>query len=86
MSGILPFLTLNDFVFFTLVLARMAGLFAAIPIFGGQRVPLTVKAAAILAIALVLFPIVRDKIPQMPAAILLGGEAGICCVGWIVAP
>jgi len=67
MSGILPFLTLNDFVFFTLVLARMAGLFAAIPIFGGQRVPLTVKAAAILAIALVLFPIVRDKIPQMPA-------------------
>ena len=66
MSGILPFLTLNDFVFFTLVLARMAGLFAAIPIFGGRRVPLTVKAAAILAIALVLFPIVRDKIPQMP--------------------
>jgi flagellar biosynthetic protein FliR len=67
MAGILPFLTLNDFVFFTLVLARMAGLFAAIPIFGGRRVPLTVKAAAILAIAMVLFPIVRDKIPQMPA-------------------
>lgn len=67
MSGILPFLTLNDFIFFTLVLARMAGLFAAIPIFGGRRVPLTVKAAAILAIALVLFPIVRENIPQMPA-------------------
>lgn len=67
MSRILPFLTLNDFVIFTLVLARMAGLFAAIPIFGGQRVPLTVKAVAILSIALVLFPIVRDKIPQMPA-------------------
>ncbi len=67
MSGILPFLTANDFTCFTLVLARIAGLFAAIPLFGGHRVPQTVKTAAILAMTLVLFPVVRDFIPKMPA-------------------
>ena len=67
MSGILPFLSVNDFACFTLVLARIAGLFAAIPLFGGHRVPQTVKTAAILAMTLVLFPIVRDFIPKMPA-------------------
>lgn len=66
MSGILPFLSVNDFIGFTLVLARIAGLFAAIPLFGGKRTPQTVKAAAILAMTLVLFPIVRTNIPRMP--------------------
>lgn len=66
MNGILPFLTLSDFTCFTLVLGRIAGLFAAIPLFGGQRTPLTVKVAAILAMTLVLFPIVRDNIPRLP--------------------
>src|SRR5664279_556779 len=66
MPGILPFLTVNDFACFTLVLARIAGLFAAIPLFGGQRVPQTVKVAAIMAMTLVLFPIVRGYIPRIP--------------------
>src|SRR5208282_6469303 len=66
MSGILPFLTINDIAGFTLVLGRIAGLFAAIPLFGGQRTPQTVKVAAILAMTLVLFPIVRFHIPQLP--------------------
>lgn len=47
-------------------MGRIAGLFAAIPLFGGNRVPQMVKAAAILAMTLVLFPIVRGYIPQMP--------------------
>jgi flagellar biosynthetic protein FliR len=66
MNGILPFLTLNDFIQFTLVLGRIAGIFAAIPLFGGRRVPLNVRAAAILAMTMVLFPIVRNNIPQFP--------------------
>jgi flagellar biosynthetic protein FliR len=66
MSGILPFLTINDIAGFILVLGRIAGLFAAIPLFGGQRTPQTVKVAAILAMTLVLFPIVRSHIPQLP--------------------
>ena len=66
MNGILPFLNLNDFIQFTLVLGRIAGIFAAIPLFGGRRVPLNVRAAAILAMTIVLFPIVRGNIPQLP--------------------
>ncbi len=67
MSGILPFQTVDGFVYFTLVLARIAGLFAAIPLFGGRRVPMAVKAAAILAMSLVLFPILAGSIPRLPA-------------------
>jgi flagellar biosynthesis protein FliR len=66
MSGVLPFASLNDFTFFTLVLGRIAGIFAAIPLFGGRRVPLTIRAATILAMTLVLFPVVRGNIPPMP--------------------
>jgi len=66
MNGILPFATIGDFTFFTLVLGRIAGIFAAIPLFGGKRVPMTIRAAAILAMALVLFPVVREHIPRMP--------------------
>ncbi|HTP63784.1 MAG TPA: flagellar biosynthetic protein FliR [Geobacteraceae bacterium] len=65
MSGVLPFLSVDDFTSFIMVLARIAGLFAAIPLFGGNRVPQTVKAAAILAMTLVLFPIIRGSIPQV---------------------
>jgi flagellar biosynthetic protein FliR len=66
MQGILPFLTINDFAFFTLVLGRIAGLFAAIPVFGGRRVPLTVRMATILAMAMVLYPVVSGNIPSLP--------------------
>jgi flagellar biosynthesis protein FliR len=67
MQGILPFLTINDFTFFTLVLGRVAGIFAAIPIFGGRRVPITVRMATILAMAMVLYPVVSENIPRLPA-------------------
>ncbi len=73
MSGLLPFMTVDDFISFTVVLGRVAGLFAAIPLFGGRRAPQTVKAAAILAMSLVLFPIVRGSIPQLPAGALSMG-------------
>jgi len=66
MYGELPFATINEFTFFTLVLGRIAGIFAAIPLFGGRRVPLTIRAATILAMTLVLFPVVRGQIPMMP--------------------
>lgn len=70
MPAILPFFSVNDFAGFTLVLARIAGLFAAIPLFGGRRVPQTVKVAAILAMTLVLFPILRDNIPRIPTDVI----------------
>lgn len=66
MSGVLPFATIDDFTSFALVLGRIAGIFAAIPLFGGRRVPLTIRGAAILAMSLVLFPVVSGHIRQMP--------------------
>jgi flagellar biosynthesis protein FliR len=66
MFGSLPFATINDFTFFTLVLGRIAGIFAAIPLFGGHRVPVTIRASAILAMSLVLFPVVRGHMGPLP--------------------
>jgi len=66
MYGVLPFATVGDFTFFTLVLGRIAGIFAAIPLFGGRQVPMTIKAAAIISMTLVLFPILRGHISRVP--------------------
>lgn len=66
----LPFATINEFTLFVLVLGRMAGLFAAIPLFGGRTVPLRVRMAAILAMSLVLFPVVRQNVPPLPGDVL----------------
>ncbi len=73
MYGLFPFSDVNEFARFTLALARIAGLFAAIPLFGGKRTPMTVKAAAVLAMTLALFPIVRESFPRMPAGALSMG-------------
>ena len=56
-----------EFALFTLVLGRMAGMFSAIPLFGGRSVPTRIKAATVFAMALVFFPLVRAKLPQLPA-------------------
>jgi flagellar biosynthesis protein FliR len=55
----LPIAGLDDLIPFALVLARVAALFAAIPVFGSRVVPNRVKAPLIFALALLLFPIVR---------------------------
>jgi flagellar biosynthesis protein FliR len=63
----LPLAALNDVIPFALVLARVAGLFAAIPIFGSRVVPVRVKAPLIFAMALLIFPIV-------PHAVVAAGD------------
>lgn len=55
----LPLQSLNDLIPFTLVLARIGGLFAAMPTFGGKVVPNRVKTPLILAMGLVIFPIIK---------------------------
>jgi len=55
----LPLATLDDLIPFALVLARVAGLFSAIPMFGARLVPARVKAPLIFAMALLIFPMVR---------------------------
>lgn len=65
-SPSLPFSTVYEFSFFTLVLGRVAGIFAATPIFGGKMVPMRVKAGIALAMTLLLYPVIRTKVPQLP--------------------
>ena len=66
MFDALPIATLDDLIPFALVLARVAGLFLAIPMFGARVVPARIKTPLIFVMALLLFPIVRPH--HLPAA------------------
>jgi len=70
MLQIPPFISLTQFTLFTLVLGRMAGLFAALPLFGGERVPMMIRAASVLAMTLVCFPVLSLREPVLPADFL----------------
>ena len=70
MFPLLPFPDVAEFALFTLVMGRMAGLFSAIPLFGGKIVPTRIKIAVIFVMALVFFPIVRANLPKIPVDIL----------------
>lgn len=58
----LPFSTVHEFAIFSLVLGRVAGILASIPLFGGKAVPARVKAGMVFVMALVLFPVLRLKV------------------------
>lgn len=66
MFPLMPFPDIADFALFSLVLGRMAGMFAAIPMFGGKNVPARIKVAATFAMTLLFFPIIKTKMPQIP--------------------
>ena len=66
MFPLLPFPSQREVIAFILVLTRVAGIFAAFPVFGGQRIPLQIKVVAILMITLVCFPILSVTPPAMP--------------------
>ncbi len=56
-----------DLYLFTLVLCRIAGLFAALPVFGGQRLPVVIKIVTVLAITVLCLPILRLTPPPLPS-------------------
>jgi flagellar biosynthetic protein FliR len=66
MFPLLPFPSPKEVIFFALVLSRVAGIFSAIPVFGGRTVPLNIKVITILMITLVCFPVLRITAPQVP--------------------
>ncbi|KAB0671656.1 flagellar biosynthetic protein FliR [Oryzomonas sagensis] len=66
MLPLLPFPSLRDVIVFALVLSRVAGIFAALPLFGGSRVPMNVKALLVFMITLVCFPVLKITPPPMP--------------------
>lgn len=61
------FLTMTDFTLFTLVLGRLAGIFSALPLFGGQRVPMKIKSVAVFAMTLVCFPVLNLAKAELPS-------------------
>jgi len=50
-----------DVFMFTLVFCRIAGLFAAIPLFGGRRISNRFKIAVVFAITIVCLPVCRSN-------------------------
>lgn len=57
---------------FAIVLARMAGLVLAVPIFSSSQIPRLVKAWLVISLALISFPVVA---PLLPPTLSLGHAA-----------
>lgn len=63
---------LPEFQAFLVLISRIGGLLAAIPVLSGQAVPLKVKVALILSLGLLLAPMVHlpsapyDPLPSRP--------------------
>ncbi|HPX60160.1 MAG TPA: flagellar biosynthetic protein FliR [Deltaproteobacteria bacterium] len=56
MFPLLPFPSPHEVIIFMLVLSRIAGLFAAIPVFGGRSLQVRFKAVIVMMLTLVCFP------------------------------
>jgi len=67
MNQLPPFLSLNEFTLFTLVLGRVAGIFSSLPLFGGERVPRNIRVVLTLAMTLVCFPILKLTPQTLPS-------------------
>jgi flagellar biosynthetic protein FliR len=63
----------SEIFLFALVLCRIAGLFAALPVFGGRRLPNRIKIVAVLAITMVCLPILPIIPPAVPDNLLTMG-------------
>ncbi len=66
MFPLLPFPSPREVIFFMLVLSRVAGIFAAMPVFGGKIVSTRIKALIVLMITLVCYPTLSVTLPEMP--------------------
>ena len=73
MFPLLPFPSPQEVILFALVLSRVAGMFSALPVFGGKRLPLRIKVFTVVAITLTCFPILSLTPPDMPNDILTLG-------------
>ncbi len=66
MFPLLPFPSPREVIFFMLVLSRVAGIFSALPVFGGRSLPTRIKAVTVFMITLVCFPTLSVSIPDVP--------------------
>ncbi len=65
MNSLLSVLNPGEIYSFALVLARMAGIFSAIPVFGGERVPRIIRVVLVLIMTLVCYPVLKAKVPHL---------------------
>lgn len=61
-----PFPSPSDIFLFALVLCRIGALFAALPVFGGKKLPNRIKIMAVLSITLVCMPVLPVTAPPVP--------------------
>lgn len=73
MFPLLPFPSPREVMIFALVLCRVAGIFSALPVFGGKGLPLRIKVVTILMITLVCFPSLAITPPPMPGDVFALG-------------
>lgn len=66
MLPLFPFPSPREVIIFALVLSRVAGIFAALPTFGGRSVPVNIKVVTVFMITLVCFPVLKITPPPMP--------------------
>ncbi len=57
----------SDIFLFALVLCRIGALFAALPVFGGKRLPNRIKIVTVVAITLVCLPVLPITPPAVPS-------------------
>jgi flagellar biosynthetic protein FliR len=70
---------------FILVVARLSGIMLAAPLFGGRTIPGKVKAALVLSMGMMVFPIVFGTLPQrVTMAVALWGMPGELLVGLVL--
>lgn len=66
MFPLLPFPSPREVLAFALVLSRVAGIFAALPVFGGRTLPMRIKIVITVMITLSCFPALNVVPPEMP--------------------
>ena len=73
MFPLLPFPSPVEVVTFALVLSRVAGIFAALPVFGGQRLPARIKVIVVMMVTLACFPALAITPLAMPTDVFTLG-------------
>ena len=75
----------QNFLKFALVLARLTGIFAIVPVFGAAAVPRRVRALLAAALAFAVYPLVAETPVTVPAELsrIVLGLAGELCVGLV---
>ena len=83
----LPFLSAEHAEAFILVLLRVSAIVVTIPVISESSIPMRIKAALSILIALIIFPLVLPKIPQTaeyPTLILMYRMAGEVMIGLVI--